>query len=121
MVDIVNAMPEEIKIRINSQYSYILVNPNDIVYCQSIEGATYIHLANGKKEVANSNLTQLEEMMKRWNFYRLGRSLLINLDFIRKIDKSENKCYFKRGSKIWEIDTPNQATKDLLSTYYFYA
>lgn len=121
MIDIVNAIPEEIKIRINSQYSYILVNPYDIVYCQSIDGATYIQLANGKKEVANSNLTQLEEMMKKWNFYRLGRSLLINLDFIRKIDKSENKCYFKRGSKTWEIDTPGQATKDLLTSYYFYA
>lgn len=121
IMDIVNAIPEKVKIRINSQHSYILVNPYDIVYCQSMEGSTCIYLTNGKKEVANSNLTQLEDMVKRWNFYRLGRSFLINLDYIRKIDKSESKCYFKKGSQAWEIDTPQDATKELLLSHYFYA
>lgn len=120
-VEIVNAIPEEVKIRINSQHSYILVNPYEIVYCQSVEGSTYIYLTSGKMEVTNSNLTQLEDMVKRWNFYRLGRSLLINLDYISKIDKTENKCYLKKESKTWEIDSPHQATKELLSSYYFYA
>lgn len=121
IVDVVNAIPEDVKIRVNSQYSYILINPYDIVYCQSIGGSTFIYLTNGKKEVANSNLTQLEQMLKRWNFYRLGRSLLINLDHIRKIDKVKNKCYFKKGSKTWEVNSPQQATKELLLSYYFYA
>ena len=121
IVDIVNAIPEEVKIRINSQHSYILINPYEIVYCQSVEGSTFIYLTSGKKEVTNSNLTQIEEMVKRWNFYRLGRSLLINLDYIRKVDKSEDKCFFKKGSKTWEIDSPHQAVKELLSSNYFYA
>ena len=121
IVDIVNAIPEDVKIRINSQHSYILINPYDIIYCQSADGATFIYLTNGKKEVTNSNLTQLEQMLKRWNFHRLGRSLLINLDHIRKIDKAKSKCYFKKALKTWEVNAPQQAAKELLSSYNFYA
>ena len=113
-------LPNESKIRINSQHSYILVNPADIVYCRSKDGVTTIYMSNGKKEVANSKLIQLEKMLKRWNFYRMGRSLLINLDFVHKIDKTKNKCHLKAESKTWEIDTPSQPTKELLSSFYLY-
>jgi two-component system LytT family response regulator len=118
--EMVNKLPEESKIRINSQHSYILVNPCEIVYCQSLDGSTIIYLDNGKKAVANSNLTQLEEMVKKCNFYRLGRSLLINLDYLRRIDKVKSKCYMKAGEKSWEISSPTQATKELLNSIYLY-
>lgn len=121
LVDIVNSIPEEIKIRINSQHSYILVNPLDIVYCRSFEGYTNIYLANGKKELASANLSQMEVMVERWNFYRLGRSLLINLDYIRKIDKTENKCYLKSSNGKWKVSSSQQAIKELLTSYYSYA
>lgn len=121
LVDIVNSIPEEVKIKINSKHSYILVNPMDIVYCQSFEGYINIHLANGKKELASVNLSQMEEMVERWNFYRLGRSLLINLDYIRKIDRIENKCYLKSSSGKWEVSSSQQAIKELLTSFYSYA
>ena len=121
LVDIVNSIPEEVKIKINSQHSYILVNPLDIVYCKSFEGYTNIYLSNGKKELASVNLSQMEVMVERWNFYRLGRSLLINLDYIRKIDKTENKCYLKSNNGKWEVGSSHQAIKELLSSYFSYA
>ena len=121
LADMVYSIPEEVKIRINSRYSYILVNPSEIVYCRSHDGYTYIYLANGKKEVASSSLKQMELLVERWNFFRLGRSLLINQEYIRYIDKSANKCVLKSDSYQWELHSSRSAIKDLLASNFYYA
>lgn len=121
IVDMVNSIPEELKIKINSQRSYILVSPMNIVYCQSNDGIISLYLANGKKELASITLSQMEIMVERWDFYRLGRSLLINLDYIRKIDKSEDKCYFQSDAGSWEVSSSHQAIKELLTSHYSHA
>lgn len=121
VADMVSSFPEEIKIRINSRHSYILVNPSEIVYCQTYGGYTYIYLSNGKMETSSSTLSQLEPMVDRWNFFRLGRSFLINLDYVSQIDKSTNKCILKSNSNTWEVKSSQTAIKELLTSNFNYA
>ena len=79
LMELLNSIKEEVKIRINSQHSYILINPAEIVFCAAEEGYTTIYLTNGKTEIANTALKQIELKVKNYNFFRLGRSTLIKL------------------------------------------
>ena len=112
---------ESSKIRINSRYSYILIDPSEIVYCQTEKGYTRIYLANGKKEIASATLSQIESMVGKWNFYKLSRSILINQDYVRKVDKSKDKCVLKSDISTWELNASHKAITELLLNSFQYA
>lgn len=121
LMEILESIKEENKIRINSRHSYILVNPSEIVFCSAEEGYTNIYLANSKTEVANTSLTQIESKVKGHDFYRLSRSVLINLNYIRSINKSADLIVLKSGDTFWDVYAPHRAVKELLQTQYNYA
>jgi len=121
LAEILNNIKEDSKIRINSRYSYILVDPDEIVFCQTDDGYTSIYLSSGKQEVASATLSQLEEMLDKWNFYRLSRSELINLEYVRKVDRSGDSCLLRSNGQSWELKTSRRGITDLLLDIYNYA
>lgn len=121
LMEVLNSIKEESKIRINSNHSYILINPTEIVYCEANDGYTNIYLTNGKTEISNSSLSQIENKIKNFNFYRLGRSVLINKDHVRAINKSTKKCVLKVNNNSWEVNASLKSIKELLANNYNYA
>ncbi len=120
-IEALDSIKEETKIRINSRYSYILVEPDEIVYCSSEEGYTNIYLVNGKAEVSNSTLLQIEDILSNFHFFRLGRSLLVNLKYIRQIDKKSNTCKLLANGSSWEVNASKNAIKEILVKGFNYA
>jgi len=118
LIEVLESMKEETKIRINSHYSYILLNPAEIVYCITDDGYTTIYLNNGKTETAFASLTQIKQILKQQNFYHLGRNLLINLSFIRSINKADDTCTLKYHDREWKIDASHKSIKKLLNERY---
>ena len=121
LMEVLQSIKEEKRIRVNSRHSYFLVNPDDIVYCISDEGYASIQLANGKKEISNSSLTQIEGMVKHCNFYRLGRSTLINVDYVRSVSKATDSVILKAKSTQWELVASHSSIRDLLKNSFNYA
>lgn len=121
LMQVLQTVKEERRIRINSRHSYFLVNPDDIVYCKSDEGYASIQLANGKKEISNSSLTQIETMVQHCNFYRLGRSMLINVDYVRSVSKATDSVLMKANSEQWELVASHSSIKELLRQCFNYA
>lgn len=119
--EMLNSIKEETKIRINSRNSYILINPNEIVYCASEDRYTSIYLTNGKTEISTAPLTQIEAKVGAYNFFRLNRSLLINQDYIRTINKTANKCLLKYNGYEWIIEVSRNSINSLLAKSFNYA
>lgn len=114
LMEVLDSIKEERKIRINSQHSYILISPSEIVYCESEDGYTIVHLRSGKKEVANTSLTQIELKVEGQKFYRLGRSVLFNMDYLRSIDKGTDSVVLKYNANVWEVLASHKSIKELL-------
>ena len=121
LMEVLDNIREDSKIRINSRYSYILIDPSEIVFCQTDGGYTIIYLTNGREEVASATLSQIEKMVEKWNFYKLSRSILINQDYIRQVDKSNDKCILKSHSHTWDLSVPHKSVTELLINCFQYA
>jgi len=121
LMQVLNNIREEKNIRINSRNSYIIINPLEIIYCISEDGYTTLHLSTGKKEVSNTALSHLEENLKVYNFFRLGRSTLVNLDHLYKVDKYDNTCVLKHNSQQWIVKAPRNSIKEMLQINFDYA
>jgi len=120
LMDVVHSIKEEPKITVNSWNNKILLDPNEIIYFNSDNGCTDIYLKNGKKEVANNSLSQIELKVKGGNFSRLGRSALINQKYIRSIDKTTNICLLKYNDKTWEVSANSKSIRKILTENFSY-
>lgn len=121
LMEVLGAIKEDTKIRINSRHSYILINPSELVYCIAEAGYTIIHLISGKTEVSNTSLTHIESRVNNQNFYRLGRAVLINLDYVRSINKGTDSVLLECHDNKWEVFASHRSIKELLEGSYNYA
>lgn len=79
-------------VRISSIGSDLLINPDDIIYCQAQGSYTMLFFENGNKQCISSYLGMFEKIISGYNFYRISRSLLINMDKLSKVNRGDNSC-----------------------------
>ncbi len=83
------------KLRFNNMHGFILVKPDDIIYCEAKGNYTLLNLISDKKEMISQNLGTLEEKLSKYKFFRLNRSFLANIQYIVEIDKKKKVCVLK--------------------------
>lgn len=66
-----------------------LVPINEILFCESDGSYVSIHLKDQAKIMVSSSLKDYEEMLGESGFYRVHKTFLINLEYIRRFEKSE--------------------------------
>jgi two-component system LytT family response regulator len=80
---------DEQKLGIPTQSGMRFININDISHCQADGNYTLIHLFQSpKKELASKTLKEFEEHLSGYNFIRVHRSYLINLQFIKEYQRT---------------------------------
>ncbi len=76
--------------RINKNSSIVRVRLNDIMYIESFKNNQYIHIAGEKEPVCLSmTMDELEENFGNYDIIRVHKSYLVNMRYIRRIDKEE--------------------------------
>ncbi len=78
------------KITIASLDEMHFVHIHEIKRLQSDDNYTIFYTKNGEKIVASKTIRTYEEMFKPFNFFRVHRSHIINLNYIQKFVKGEN-------------------------------
>jgi two-component system LytT family response regulator len=91
------------------------------LYCEADGGYTNIFLSNGKVEVSNSTLSHVEQKLQLFNFFRLGRSYLVNKEYVRSVKKSSKICVLENEGKKWEIRSSQKSIKEFLLKGFNYA
>ena len=104
------------KIKISSINNHILIDPNDILYCEAQGSYTALFLENGAKEMSNSYLGLIEKRLSGQHFFRISRSFLINLDKLSQVNKGDNSCTLISGEKEIKIYGSRKQLKILCET-----
>lgn len=76
------------KIAVHTREGYDFVPVNEIIYCKAEGAYTYIMLP-GKKMVVSKPLGEMEQSLPEQLFERIHHSLLVNLQHINSLRKSE--------------------------------
>jgi two-component system LytT family response regulator len=67
----------------------IIVNINDIVYCEGDGNYTNVIMADASKIVLSKTLKLLEDFLDDRVFFRIHNAYLININHIRKVNRKE--------------------------------
>jgi len=94
------------KIRFNTRQGFIMIDPSEIIYCQADWSYTEIYQSNGKKEVVSMNIGKVEALLDPARFFRINRSVVINLGFLVSVDRKRHKCFLSLDGKDLELHLP---------------
>ena len=65
----------------------VFINLDEIIRCEASGSYTEFCLTGGRKEMISKNLSQYEDVLEPFNFYRIHASHLINIRYVRKYVK----------------------------------
>ena len=100
------------RIRVNTRTGTLFINPADILFCKA-EG-NYTSVCTGKKHhLCSMNLGKVAELLPKNGFVRVGRSYIINFEYITMLDRKECTITLVRNSESVTVKIPRQHLKDL--------
>jgi len=77
------------KLVISTMDSFHIIDKSEIVYVESDVNYSYLNLNNGEKVVSTQNLSIINGLLSEKEFYRIHKSYLINVNFIKTILKAD--------------------------------
>ena len=66
-----------------------IIDVSEIIYCQSDNTYTTFYLIDGKKILVSKPIKEYTELLEEFNFLRPHQSYLVNLNCVKKIDKTD--------------------------------
>lgn len=91
------------KMSISALDGIYFINIKDIIRCEAEDNYTHIHLKNGEKITASKTIKTYEDLLAGVNFYRVHKSHLINLNYMRKFVKGDGGYLVMDDSKKIEV------------------
>jgi two-component system LytT family response regulator len=100
------------RIKVNIRTGTVFINPATILFCKA-EG-NYTNICTGEKEyLCSMNLGKLQEQLPPNGFIRIGRSLIINFEYITLLDRKKSAITLVRDNESVTVKIPHQHLKDL--------
>ena len=84
-----NPIKEATRFLINTIEDTKVIRFDEVVCCVAESNYTKIHLADGTKVLASKTLKDFETILYQPHFFRIHHSYMINLNFIRRILKTD--------------------------------
>ena len=72
------------------QNGYLFIEVEDIIRCEADRNYTTFYLQSGEKQVVSKPLRLFEEMLDGLHFFRINRSHIINMNYLKSYGKSKN-------------------------------
>lgn len=107
-----NLIKEE-KIILKNSHGSLYLKPDDIIYLNAEGCYTYINLIDGKTETISKNIGSIENLFPTQNFYRISRSVIINLKYISKINRLKRLVFLNINNTHIELKASKERLYDL--------
>ncbi len=102
---------------INHSKGFTLIDYKDIVWLEASDNYTNIFLNTGKKIVASKTLKEFEAILPTNVFFRIHRSSLINIDYIKEYSNAEGgTIIMSDGTSIQVSKARSQEFSEFLKT-----
>jgi len=80
------------KIVLKTAEALHLIDISDIIYCKSDNSYTTFFLNNKDEIMVSKSIKEYEELLTEYHFFKPHQSYLVNLNFVKRIDKSAGGC-----------------------------
>lgn len=82
---------ESRKIAFKTQTGIKIITYDDIVYCRGDGRYTILYLNNNETLLLSRLLKSIEDTLPEGNFYRIHKSVIVNIDYVKEFRHPDNK------------------------------
>ena len=86
------------RIKVRTRTGFIIIDPDKITYCRAAGNYTDVHLSGGRTETITNNLGNFMESIPQGSFFRISRSVMINLKYLSQVDNRSGTCRLKNST-----------------------
>jgi two-component system LytT family response regulator len=101
-----NKFPD--RVVIPSAEGYLVIPVQEIIYCHSNGNYTEFQLINNKRITSSYTMGHFEELLTGHNFFRVHRSSMINLAFVKMYKKGEGGSVIMNNGYEIEVSRSNK-------------
>lgn len=117
IMELIENKQPDIRLGFNTIKGYIIINPEEILYCKADGAFTEIHFINKSTELTFLFLSKVEEILQPYNFIRISRSVIVNKNFIRKVYLKTNTVVLTFNGNEYEIQGARLPVRSLSRLY----
>jgi two-component system LytT family response regulator len=103
------------KIILKTLENIYLMDVKDITYCESDGCYTKMNTADGEMIIVSKTLKEYDELLKDQGFYRIHKSYLINLKYIKRFEKQDGGYVVLSGDE--KIPVASRKKEELLELF----
>jgi two-component system LytT family response regulator len=90
------------RIKLPANFGVVMIDVKDIAILKSQANKCLIYLQDGTTETINKNLKVLIKKLNSSAFFKLSRSVYINLNYVTSIDKRNSTCFLSFNQTIFK-------------------
>jgi two-component system LytT family response regulator len=88
------------KLTIPTENGFTLINKSNILFAKASDNYCLIHLVDGNVITASKTLKNIEELITETYFFRVHKSFLVNLNYIKHFYKSDMEVELLNSNRI---------------------
>lgn len=94
------------KIKFNTGGGFTLIRTEDILYIEADWNYADIHFSAEKKELVTLNIGAIEALLPPTDFFRISRSIIINIRFLVKVSRRHRMAHLQKDEKEYTFKIP---------------
>ena len=110
---IINHIPEATRIKLQTTKGFLMLNPDEVIYCKADGVYTEFFLTNNRVELSYLFLSKVEELVQPFNFMKVSRSYIINMKHLRRIFRDNNAIILSVNGNEYEVKGSKQSIRIL--------
>ncbi len=79
---------------------FSVFDADEIIYCQADSNYSVLKLDSGRDHLVSMNLGKVEQILPADTFCRISRSLVVNINFLKEVDRKSMKCILDGSSPV---------------------
>jgi len=79
---------------------------SDILYIEADWNYAEIHIDETTKHLATTNIGALEKMLPQGIFCRISRSIIVNVNYLTRVNRIKRTAYLQKDGKEYSFKIP---------------
>lgn len=104
-------------LKINTRTGFEIIRSEDILYCEADGNYTNICLIDDKKQTTSTTLGCVLKQLPEDRFFRIGRSVVINLDYLKSVNRKDRICLLEVDGQSIELPLSNKRVQQLAEIF----
>jgi len=105
------------KIRFNTLKGFFIIDVDDIIYVKADGNYSIVYHQDGSNNVVTWNIGHIEKQLNVYNFFRLNRSLMINLKYLGHINRKDHICTLTYNDSSIDFPISRVRIKELVGKF----